>query len=403
MAQPSGLRHFCLNTRAREPQRTPKVHEGEDNFARNIMVAEFVGNRRMRRGRRFRFLLVVVVLYFVGCTVGGIYLADGSLHPGRRALTPEDITRQSMMDSVHADLRDVDVAAADQVILRGWLLRPARPNGDAALVLHGLGDNRIGMTGYSQLLLAHGYAVLLPDSRAHGVSGGSLATFGLLEQDDIHRWVDFLSAEVHPECVYGMGESMGAALLLQSLQRESRFCAVVAESPFSNFREIAYDRMGQPFHLGPWVGRTVLRPLVEVAFLRARWKYGLRMGEISPEDAVAKSHVPVLLIHGQMDGNIPVRHSRGIHELAPRTVLWEVPGADHCGAIRMDPQEFERRVIEWFGRSAVSRNQHSLNRQSSFCFQPSRVPLLAKSARSGAPLFFLVPHGFVSPVFLITL
>jgi uncharacterized protein len=312
----------------------------------------------MRRGRRFRFLVVIVVLYFVFCAVGGIYLADASLHPERRALTPEDVAMfQSMLRSVHADMRDVAITTSDQAIVRGWLLRPARPNGDAAVVLHGLGDNRIGMTGYAQMLLAHGYTVLLPDSRAHGASGGSLATFGLLERDDIHRWVDFLSAEVHPECVYGMGESMGASQLLQSLQTESRFCAVVAESPFSTFREIAYDRMGQPFHLGPWVGRTLLRPLVEIAFLRARWKYGLRMGEISPEDAVAKSHVPVLLIHGQIDSNIPVRHSRAIHALVPRTVLWEVPGADHCGALAMAPEEFENRVVRWMNRSAVGQVQ----------------------------------------------
>jgi pimeloyl-ACP methyl ester carboxylesterase len=142
---------------------------------------------------------------------------------------------------------------------------------------------------------------------------------------------------------------MGAAELLQSLQASAAFCAVVAESPFANFREIAYDRMGQPFHLGPWVGRTVLRPLVEIAFLRARWKYGLDMDQVSPEDAVADSHVPVLLIHGQIDSNIPLRHSRRIRALAPQAVLWEVPGADHCGAIATAPAEFERRLIAWFG------------------------------------------------------
>ena len=49
---------------------------------------------------------------------------------------------------------------------------------------------------------------------------------------------------------------MGAAQLLQSLDTHPHFCAVAAESPFANFREIAYDRMGQPFHLGPWVGRS---------------------------------------------------------------------------------------------------------------------------------------------------
>jgi pimeloyl-ACP methyl ester carboxylesterase len=141
---------------------------------------------------------------------------------------------------------------------------------------------------------------------------------------------------------------MGAAQLLQSLDTHPHFCAVIAESSFANFREIAYDRMGQPFHLGPWVGRTVLRPLVEVAFLRARLKYHLRMDNISPEDSVAATTIPVLLIHGQIDSNIPVRHSQIIRERNPNAQLWEVPNADHCGAISTAPREFERRILAWF-------------------------------------------------------
>ena len=147
-------------------------------------------------------------------------------------------------------------------MLRGWLLRPPNANGDASLLLHGLGDNRLGMSGYAQMLLARGYAVLLPDARGHGESGGNLATYGLLERHDIQQWVDYLQNAVHPHCVYGLGESMGAAQLLQSLEVEKRFCAVVAESSFSTFREIAYDRMGQPFGLGPWVGRIALTSIL---------------------------------------------------------------------------------------------------------------------------------------------
>ncbi|HLZ43893.1 MAG TPA: alpha/beta fold hydrolase [Candidatus Sulfotelmatobacter sp.] len=255
------------------------------------------------------------------------------------------------MHAMGALVEDVSITTPDNVVLRAWLARPGHSNGDAALLLHGLGDNRLGMRGYAQLLIAHGYTVLLPDARAHGLSGGSLATYGLLERNDIRQWVDFLSVKVAPHCVYGIGESMGAAQLLQSLETGTRLRAVVAESPFSNFREIAYDRMGQPFHLGPWMGRTVLRPLVEVAFLRARWKYKLDMQQVSPEDSIARAHVPVLLIHGQIDSNIPVRHSRRIHQRDPQTALWEVPGADHCGAIVVAPKEFERRVIRWMTQS----------------------------------------------------
>jgi len=321
----------------------------------------------MRHRRRLRWVVVGFALYIALCTVGGIYLADGTLHPGRRGLTDEDVAAfEHTLQTVHSELQEISVTTADHIVLPAWLLKPSIPNGNAALVLHGLADNRLGMSGYAQLLLAHGYTVLLPDARAHGVSGGELATYGLLERSDIHRWVDLLLELVHPRCVYGMGESMGAAELLQSLQEETRFCAVVAESPFSSFREIAYDRMGQPFHLGPWVGIVALRPMVEIAFLRVRWKYGLDMQRVSPEDAVAGSQTPVLLIHGQIDGNIPVRHSWAIHVRTPQAVLWEVPGADHCGALAVAPQEFEKRVMGWFESAVAAKANASSTQNTTF-------------------------------------
>jgi uncharacterized protein len=309
----------------------------------------------MSRNGRMRWLIFVLGLYAAVCVVGGIYLADGTLHPGRRELTDDDIAgARESVHAMNADFSDVSITTSDGVTLRAWLLRPAHANGDAAVLLHGLGDNRLGMGGYARMLLAHGFAVLMPDARGHGTSGGPIVTYGLIERNDIRQWVEFLSAQTRAHCVYGMGESMGAAELLQSLGAGARFCAVVAESGFANFREIAYDRMGQPFGLGPWVGRTALRPVVEVAFLRARWKYKLNMEQVSPADAVAATHVPVLLIHGTADSNIPLRHSLAIHALAPQTALWEVPGADHCGAMSVAPAEFESRVVGWFAEKAKS-------------------------------------------------
>jgi dipeptidyl aminopeptidase/acylaminoacyl peptidase len=103
---------------------------------------------------------------------------------------------------------------------------------------------------------------------------------------------------------------MGAVQLPQALETEPSFCAVVAESSFATFREIAYDRMGQHFNTGPWVGRTLLRPIVEIALLMVRFRYHLDLSAASPADMVANTKVPVLLIHGEVDRNIPVRHSR---------------------------------------------------------------------------------------------
>jgi uncharacterized protein len=227
------------------------------------------------------------------------------------------------------------------------------------------------MTGYAELLLSHGFDVLMPDARAHGSSGGDFATYGLLESEDIHHWLDWLEQNEHPGCVFGFGESMGAAQLLQSLKIERRFCAVAAESPFSSFREIAYDRVGQYLRTGPWIGRTILRPIVEVAFEYSRWKYKLDFKQLSPESAVAGTAVPVLLIHGRNDSNIPVRHSRQIAARNRNVALWEVPNADHCGAISTAPQEFGRRLIRWFDRGTVlgfafcSRSRQAISQRSS--------------------------------------
>src|SRR5215467_5722933 len=122
---------------------------------------------------RFRWLMVGLALYVSLCVIGGIYLADGTLHPGRRSLTEDEVA--SFREVIKgASVTEASITAADGVVLKGWMTRPARPNGDAALLLHGLGDNRLGMEGYARLLLAHGYVVLLPDAREHGESGGTL-------------------------------------------------------------------------------------------------------------------------------------------------------------------------------------------------------------------------------------
>lgn len=155
---------------------------------------------------------------------------------------------------------------------------------------------------------------------------------------------------------------MGAAQILQALSREPDFCALVAESPFETFREVSYARFGQPFHLGPWLGRTFFWPTDEVGFLYVRWKYALNLDSASPKEAVRGSTVPVLLIHGTSDRNIPFYNSKDIQAANPmHAVLWLVPGAGHCGAYDVNPEEFGRKILNWFSeRSAKSEKTKTL-------------------------------------------
>lgn len=156
----------------------------------------------MKTNRKLLWLIFAAMLYLSFCIIGGIWMADGTLHPPRRAVTEHEAGDfHEAVLSMKAELRDVAIVARDGIKLQAWVVRPRQPNGDAVVLFHGLGDNRLGMTGYAELLLARGFTVLLPDARAHGASGGNVASFGILERYDIAQWVQFLRTETKAGCI----------------------------------------------------------------------------------------------------------------------------------------------------------------------------------------------------------
>ena len=122
----------------------------------------------------FRWSAVIVGVWLAACVAIGIVADEWALHPSRLALGPKAEARaQAIAERNHAVLEDVQVTADDGVTLRGWSMRPAHGNGDAVILLHGQSDNWVGMLGYADMLLRHGYAVVLPNARGHGASGGN--------------------------------------------------------------------------------------------------------------------------------------------------------------------------------------------------------------------------------------
>src|SRR5450631_4538894 len=152
-----------------------------------------------------RVLVGLAATYLIGCIVAGITLAEISVHLSKRPLGDSSNYRAHISQQFQADVNDVSLTASDQAVLKAWFVQPARPNGKAVVLLHGITDNRIGVSGYTDLFVARGYSVLLPDSREHGESGGPIATYGILERDDIRRWVGWVR-ERAPGCTYLLGE-----------------------------------------------------------------------------------------------------------------------------------------------------------------------------------------------------
>ena len=282
------------------------------------------------------FVLVLIAVYIAL----SIYLAEGVLHPSKKRLSDRDRARaENMAQKNAATLINAEIVNKDAA-LRGWYFKKSN-SGHAVILFHGQADNRAGMIPYADLFLRHGYSVLSPDSRAHGESSGDSVTYGVREVVDIRKWIDWLVENQSVSEVFGMGESMGAAILLQSVASEKRWKAIIAESAFCDFRQIASERLhGRLKHLAA--------PMLESSILYTRLRYGLRMDQVSPENAVTKTAVPILLIHGMQDANIGSHHSEAITKKNGRIQLWLVVDTGHTAALGTHPREFERRVVQFF-------------------------------------------------------
>ncbi|HXA52903.1 MAG TPA: alpha/beta fold hydrolase [Candidatus Acidoferrum sp.] len=288
--------------------------------------------------------MAALIASAIGLPLCSIFLAENALRVQDHARAPLE-GGLAFARSTRSQVETVRIRAEDGALLEAWLFTPARPNGAAAIVLHGVADTRKGVLEHARFLLESGYTVLTPDSRGHGASAGAVITYGVLEAADVHRWADLLMERPGIVRLYGVGQSMGAAILIQSLAKERRFHALVADCPFATFEEIAFDRMAQHGARA----KLLSWPLVELGFLYTRARYGPDLWRASPADALRASRTPVLLIHGTADDNIPIRHSRELHSVDPAdTELWEVAGAGHVECYGRDPGEYAGRVTRFF-------------------------------------------------------
>jgi len=391
----------------------------------------------MRR-RLIRIALILLLFPPLLAAVGGWLAGPAFLHPIRRELTPGLIREaDASFAFTGATREDFDVRAPDGSLLRGWKVRPKNPNGNWVLLFHGVADNRVGVVGQSEFLLRAGYSVVMMDARAHGASGGPIATYGWLERNDTRAIIDALvGSEVRryeeeqirsgkwkvlvedeakpvdasyfllhpfatprpgtPAHIFALGESMGAGIVLQSAAADPRIEAVVAEASFANLREAAYDYAGLRKY--PWLGKTLFAPGTWTLLYRDEKLAGFPVAEVSPQKSVAARAFPVLLICDEQDVALPCRHSEMIYAAArgPKQ-LWVVPRAFHTAAYGFEPEEFRRRVLSFFAAysSAASVPAPAQNwvRPSLNYFFPTRpfLPQIKRTASAALASIHTMP------------
>lgn len=236
----------------------------------------------------------------------------------------------------------VTLRTSDGLSLAGWYVRSR--NG-AAVISY---PTRKGKLPQAQMLIRHGYGVLLLDARGYEGSDGAPNMFGWGETKDIDAAVAWLrrQADVRDGRVGGIGFSVGGEMMLEAAARNRDLRAVVSEGAGirSIHEELLYGARSIP---------AVPTQAVQTAAL------ALLSGTPPPSSLrdLAKRIAPraVFLIyaeHGSGGEDLNKNYYRAAGE--PKE-LWRVAGAGHTGGMTAQPRAYERRVVGFLDRELLGK------------------------------------------------
>lgn len=231
--------------------------------------------------------------------------------------------------------------------LAAWLIEPREQVAGTVVLLHGVRMDKQASIAVALALCDAGYRAVLVDLPGHGESGGRFLTYGEREARDVSRLLNALEAsglELGPLGAYGF--SYGAAVAIDLAAADPRVRSVVAVSPFASLREVIRDYRRKYL---PAATSVVPDSWLQQAVTSAAWAIGFDPDRSAPASNIGASLAPTLLIHGDADTQVPLRHSRALlRAAAGRARLVVLPGGTH-DSMPADAQHVVRdEAVAWF-------------------------------------------------------
>ena len=187
--------------------------------------------------------------------------------------------------------------------------------------------------------------VLYIDQRGQGESEGDYIGFGMLERLDLPDWVAWINARCGDALpIYLAGISMGATtvLLASELDYPPNVKGVMADCGFTSadaiWKHVADDNLHVPYIL-----------LRRISALLCRRRLGCWPAALTTTQALSRTKLPLLLVHGEADAFVPFSMMRENYEACttPKRMLL-VPGAAHGLSYVADREAYENAVREFW-------------------------------------------------------
>lgn len=173
--------------------------------------------------------------------------------------------------------------------------------------------------------------------RCQGESEGDFIGMGWTDRKDNLMWIQYILEKDPSAEIVIHGQSMGAAAALMLTGEKflpDNVKAVISDCAYTDAYEMFRQKMKEWFHLPAF-------PLLDTANLMLQLRGGYDLKKASALEAVKKSHVPTLFIHGDEDKMIDVGMAKQLYEAPACTKeLLIVEGAGHAQSQDKDPETY---------------------------------------------------------------
>ena len=181
-------------------------------------------------------------------------------------------------------------------------------------------------------LYEEGYTVLYPYMRAHRKSAGKYIAFGVKERYDIAAWAKLL-ADRHPDLpLFLYGQSMGGATVIMAsgLDLPASTRGVIADSAYHSPRDVIATALVQSY-------KVPVFPMLPAMDLWARIIGGYSLTATTCKEALDKTSLPFLFIHGTEDELVPYAMGlQNFEDCHTEKEMLTVEGAAHCASCYAD-------------------------------------------------------------------
>ena len=223
-----------------------------------------------------------------------------------------------------------------------------RDNAPLVIFFHGYRSTGIrDFCGGFYFYRDQGFNILVVDQRSTGRSEGKTITFGIRERWDCLSWAEYAAHRWPDTPVILLGISMGAATVLMAadLPLPEQVKGILGDCPFSAPKDILCTvaaAKGLPCKLS----YALLK-------LGARLFGGFDLDELTAAEALSRTSLPVILIHGEDDEYVPCDMSLQCFEACAGPVrLLTVPKAEHGMSFFIDEAGYTQSVSR-FCREAL--------------------------------------------------